>query len=124
MMRVLFYTISCIVIHAFLLFGSLTAQAQYTVEEIPNPKENGQNYYVSNPNGILSSAAESEINQMAVEIEEKTKAEVAVVVVSDFEGDDDFAFAHRLFNTWGIGKRKQIMACCFLLVRTDIIIVL
>src|SRR5690606_763516 len=37
-------------------------------------------------------------------VEAKTSAELAVVVVDDFVGEDDFQFALDLFNRWGIGK--------------------
>jgi len=74
------------------------------VEAIPSPKTQGQDYYVSNPSQVLSASVVDSLNRMAQMVEAKTSAELAVVVVDDFVGDDDFQFALDLFNTWGIGK--------------------
>jgi uncharacterized protein len=39
----------------FLVISFVTiAQKRYTVAQIPNPKLAGQDYFVSNPDGILS----------------------------------------------------------------------
>ncbi len=84
----------------------LTSFAQstaYTVDNLPNPKIKGQDYFVSNPDGILSSGAVSELDGLSKEIEATTKSEFAIVVVNDYVGDSDFEFALKLFNTWGIG---------------------
>lgn len=80
--------------------------SQYQVETIPSPKTQGQDYYVSNPSQILSTSVVDSLNRMAQMVEAKTSAELAVVVVDDFVGDDDFQFALDLFNSWGIGKAR------------------
>ena len=85
-----------------LVAGKVTAQHQ--VGTIPSPKERGQDYYVSNPDRILSAGAVDSLNRLARVVDGKTSAELAVVVVDDFVGDDDFQFALDVFNTWGIGK--------------------
>ena len=79
--------------------------AQYTVSTLPHPKERGQQYYVSNPDGILSTWAENELNQISQQIDSTAQAEFAIVVVNNFQGDDIFTFALQIFNTWGIGKK-------------------
>ena len=86
-------------------FTSLTAQ--YAVKDIPNPKEKGQNYFVSNPDRILSYEAESQLDALAAEIDSLSGAEFVVVAVDDYVGDSDFDFALDLFNTWGIGKKDS-----------------
>lgn len=78
--------------------------AQYRVGAIPSPKDQGQGYYVSNPDGVLNAATVDSLNRLARAVDRRTSAELAVVVVDDFVGDDDFQFALDLFNTWGIGK--------------------
>ena len=88
----------------FLAFAGGQATAQYQVATIPSPKEQGQAYYVSNPSGILSPLTVDSLNRLARMVDAATSAELAVVVVDDFAGDDDFRFALDLFNTWGIGK--------------------
>lgn len=81
--------------------------AQYRIAEIPNPKQQGQDFFVSNPDGILSAYAMDSLNTLSHEIEAHTTAEVAIVAVADFAGDDDFEFALDLFQTWGIGKQEN-----------------
>src|SRR3546814_1962539 len=89
-----------------LLLVGLTSftTAQYRVSTIPSPKELGQDYYVSNPDGILNAATVDSLNRLARAVDRQTSAELAIVVVEDFVGDDDFQFALELFNTWGVGK--------------------
>lgn len=82
------------------------AIAQYEVGTIPSPKDQGPDYYVSNPDRILSAGVVDSLNRLAQIVEGRTSAELAVVVVGDFVGEDDFAFARDLFNTWGIGKAE------------------
>src|SRR5690606_7261867 len=83
------------------------ANAQYRVVDIPSPKQQGQGFFVSNPDGILSSYAVDSLNAIAREIEANTTAEMAIVAVDAFDGDDDFEFALELFQTWGIGKQEN-----------------
>lgn len=80
---------------------------KYRLDQVPNPKNRGQNYFVSNPDGILSSQAVEQLNQIANDIEKKTRAEFAIVIVDDYYGDSDFDFALELFNKWGIGKKDN-----------------
>ena len=67
-------------------FNSL-AQKFYTVDQIPSPKLAGQDYFVSNPDGVLSNV--ETINGLLIELEQQTKIEFAVVVVNNFEEDED-----------------------------------
>ena len=100
-MKQLLYTL------LFLIAGHGPVLGQYNVANLPSPKEKGQDYFVSNPDGILSSFAVDTLNAIALEIERRSSAEIAVVVVNDFKGDDDFEFAFNLFNSWGIGKKEN-----------------
>ncbi|WP_379089553.1 TPM domain-containing protein [Pedobacter sp. UC225_65] len=79
------------------------AQKHYTVKEVPNPKIAGQDYFVSNPDGILGNV--DTLNRLITQIEKQTKIEIAVVAVKNFEENkDDFEFAKALFEEWGVGK--------------------
>jgi len=80
--------------------------SSYSIESVPNPKEKGQDNFVSNPNNILSSYAVDQLNELAQNIEKVSKAEYAIVIVDDYIGDSDFDFALELFNKWGIGKKE------------------
>ncbi|MBB2145535.1 hypothetical protein GM921_08575 [Pedobacter sp. LMG 31464] len=90
----------------FISFGAQSfAQKVYTVNEIPNPKTAGQDYFVSNPDGILSNV--DILNRRIAEFEKKTKVEIAIVAIYDFDKDkEDFEFAKELFDTWKIGKAQ------------------
>ncbi|MBD1433135.1 TPM domain-containing protein [Sphingobacterium sp. DN00404] len=98
--------ISLLLLAVFFVSSGL-GQHLYTVETLPSPKEVGQDFYVSNPDGMLSSATVDQLNRLSTDIEHASGAEYAVVVVNDFEGYDVFEFALKLFNTWGIGKHGQ-----------------
>lgn len=81
----------------------LFAQKYYTVDQIPSPKLKGQDYFVSNPDGILDNV--ETIDGLLVMLEQQTKVEFAVVVVNDFKQDEeDFEFAKAIFDKWKIGK--------------------
>jgi len=98
-------------LYIFLLFwlscclNAVPVLAQYTVDNVPSPKQKGQDYFVSNPDGILSSGTVAELDGLSTQIEAATKSEYAIVLVNDYVGDTDFEFALKLFNTWGIGKK-------------------
>lgn len=86
------------------LLITITGFSQYTVESIPDPKREGQNSFVSDPDGILGLTTVDILNQICRDIEQQSSAEVAIVAIDDFEGSSDFDFAYALFNHWGIGK--------------------
>ena len=90
------------------LFISFSIGAQkLIVADVFNPKAKGENSYVSDVNGLLSSATLAELNAICVAIEQEVGAEVAVVIVPGIEGDDEYGFAYKLFNTWRIGKEGK-----------------
>lgn len=106
---------------ATVLLGVLIASlafGQYSVDALPNPKEGGQGAFVSNPDGVLDSRTVTTVNALALEIEQQSTAEVAIVAIRDFDGDDDFEFALRVFNAWGIGKQENDNGL-LLLIATD-----
>lgn len=91
----------------FLSLATHRAYTQYNLTQIPNPKQQGQSHYVSNPDGILTVATVKRLNAIASDIENHTSGEYAIVVLKDFQGDDIFEFAHQLFEHWGIGKAAK-----------------
>jgi uncharacterized protein len=93
----------------YLLFVSVAyvASAQtYTVETVPNTKL-VNNSYVSNPDGILSPASVTSINQLLDSLEKKTSSQVALVVLNSIGEADVFDFAQQLFVHWGIGQASN-----------------
>lgn len=98
-----------------LLAPAIGRAAVYSVETVPDPRHAGG--YVSNPDGVLSEAGASHINQMLAAIEHATGAQVAVVAIDDIEGGDIFSFAHHLFGRWGIGHAARDDGLLILLVQ-------
>ncbi len=95
-------------IYLFFIFSlsNSFAQALYSLDNIPSPKERGQDYYVSDPDHILDNKTVNLLDNISVNIEKQTAAEFVIVIVNDYQGDDDFEFAFNLFNKWGIGKKE------------------
>lgn len=91
------------------LCAFFTTRAEvYTVENVPNPKAKGQNYYVVNPDGVLLPETETEINALCVRLHQATEVEFAVVVIDRYDDSryDGYGFAYNLFNHWGIGNKN------------------
>lgn len=83
------------------------AQTAYKIQDIPDPKK-GDGGYVSNPDGILSAGDVASLNDTIASFERKTNVQVAVVILNNFDPDqEDFDFAYALFNTWGIGQKTS-----------------
>jgi uncharacterized protein len=98
--------IVCLLLFLLCGAGFTYAQEGYTIDQIPNPKADGKGY-VSNPDGILNSNDVDLLNRLITDLENKTKVEIAVVIVRDFEKNEDpFNFGLNLFNKWGVGKGK------------------
>lgn len=91
----------------FIVFTINILSQAYSVTTVPNPKSADANAFVSNPNGIISQATESELNSMLQELEAHNKSEVAVVVLNSIGNEDIFDFGVKLFEHWGIGKKKS-----------------
>lgn len=94
-----------ILIHLLLI--STTANAAYRVDDIPNVHLQDRSRYVTNPDGVISSHAQAIADSIISGIWKTSTAEVAAVVIDDFEGDDIDTFATELFSDWGIGKNDK-----------------
>lgn len=94
------------ILQGLLFTQSLSAQTIYSIDEVPSPKAKGQDYFVSDPDKILESHTVNLLDSISIDIEKQTGAEFAIVLVNDYESDDDFQFALDLFNKWGIGKKE------------------
>ncbi|MFZ6001103.1 MAG: TPM domain-containing protein [Bacteroidota bacterium] len=92
-------TLICI----FSLCAWLSFAQSYTVDTVPNNKVLS-NKLVSNPDLIISPIFEDSINVILDSLEQKTTAQVAVVLVNSIGDASEFDFAQALFDKWGIGK--------------------
>lgn len=94
----------CVVVVLVWITLPLTAWA-VPYQQVPNPHQLNQGW-VSDTAEILSPAAESQLNQIISGLEAKNGSEIAVVTVPDtLPSTSPKAFATRLFNHWGIGKK-------------------
>lgn len=78
----------------------------FTVENTPNPKKGRGNGYVSDPADIISANEEQVINQMLWELEQKSTAQIAVVMLPSIGNEVPKNFAVDLFEEWGIGQAE------------------
>ncbi|MDE6344948.1 MAG: TPM domain-containing protein [Muribaculaceae bacterium] len=80
----------------------------YDVESIPNVHVADRTRFLSNPDGVISPAAQQFADSIMSDIWRKTSAEVVAVVVEDIGDDTDpDTFATELFEKWGIGKKDK-----------------
>ena len=93
-----------------LLTICLAAVAQagtYTPSSVPNPKNKGQDFYLSNPDGIISEEYETYINDLSKDLYAKTLVEIATVALESIGDMDAFDFSYELFQRWGIGGKGK-----------------
>ena len=92
---------------AVLLLSLPVCARAYTVADVPNVHVSDARQYVSDPGNILSAQARDSINAMLARLEKGTGIETAVVMLPTIGDADIFDFAHDLFRSWGIGKKKS-----------------
>lgn len=92
------------------------AQRIYTTDNIPKVHLQDKTRYACNPDNILSPTACDSIDRMLYALEQTTGIETVVAVVGSIGQEDCFDFAHRLFNEWGVGKKKSNNGLVILLV--------
>ncbi|MCR4664315.1 MAG: TPM domain-containing protein [Paludibacteraceae bacterium] len=108
-------------VFCFLVSGGLPAQENstdstslvqsrlYTPATVPSPKVYGQEFYVSDPDGILREDVVANLNQLCHELYRMVEVEMAVVLIGGFDEDKWWAadFCQELFNLWGIGSSER-----------------
>jgi len=99
-----------ILLSAVCLFALVfsTRAMVYTHTTVPSPKVQGQNFYVANPDTVLSFETEQELNELCTRLHKNTGVEMAIVAIDQFDEDryTSYGFALRLFNHWGIGNAE------------------
>ena len=61
--------------------------------------------YVNDFAGVLDPAAVEGLTRLCTEVDEKAKAQIAVVTIKSLEGDAVEDFANHLFQKWGVGYK-------------------
>jgi len=82
----------------------LKVQDNYTIDDVTNPKKKGGTGYISDPNDYISSSDEQELNSLIWAIEQKSTAQIVVVMLPGIGDEVPKNFAVDLFKAWGIGQ--------------------
>jgi uncharacterized protein len=62
--------------------------------------------YVNDFAHVLSPQTEAELNGLARQVDEKAKAQIAVVTIGSLDGQDIESYAVDLYKRWGIGNKS------------------
>jgi uncharacterized protein len=99
-----------------LVFIIVLAAPHAHSEQVKNLKPQG---YVNDFAGVLSTQAKEKLAALCAEVDQKTKAQIAVVTVSSLEGESAEQFTHDLFTLWGVGPRQQSRGVMILVATND-----
>jgi uncharacterized protein len=87
-----------------------------SAEQVKNLKPQG---YVNDFAGVLSAQAREKLTALCAEVDQKTKAQIAVVTVSSLEGEPVEQFSIELATQWGIGPKQRARGILILLAPND-----
>lgn len=92
----------------FIIFAFCPVMAEereYGIDDVPAVHIDDAERFVSDPDGIMSAEARSEVDARLRRLMDDTGAEMAVVVLPSIGNDDPFDFGVRLFEKWKPGKK-------------------
>ena len=75
--------------------------------------------YVNDFAGVLDASAQSRLNDLCRQVEEKAKAQIAVVLIKSTDGQEVFDYGVALYQAWGIGKKGSDRGVLILLATQD-----
>lgn len=104
--------VSCAVIAIWMCLTTLSVFAL----DVPNPPKNG---YVLDQTQTLTKEEIHSMNRMGLELQQKTKAQVAVLIVPTLDTDDITDYANRVFRSWGVGQKETNNGILFLVALKD-----
>lgn len=96
--------------------SSATALSDKPVTAADLEKPNG---YVQDYAGILSDTSKGQLNALGKELQEKTGAQFAVVVIPSLNGSDLETLGLDILRTWGVGSAKKNDGMVFLVAVND-----
>jgi len=99
-----------------LLFLLVLSVPAARAEQVKNLKPQG---YVNDFAGVLSGPAKDKLTALCAEVDQKTKAQIAVVTVSSLEGEPIEQFANALFTEWGVGPKQSLHGVMILVALND-----
>src|SRR5580704_7986275 len=95
-----------------IVFGGPRARA----EQVKNLKPQG---YVDDFANVLSASAKEKLTALCTEVDQKTKAQIAVVTISSLEGETAQQFSLDLAVQWGVGPKDQARGVLILIATND-----
>ena len=75
--------------------------------------------YVNDFAGVLNATTVEKLTQVSTEVDQKAKAQIAVVTIKTLEGDTVEDFANHLFQKWGVGYKGTDRGVMVLLATDD-----
>lgn len=99
-----------------LVFVLLLGASCLLAEQVKNLKPQG---YVNDFAGVLSAGAKEKLTALCAEVDQKAKAQIAVVTVSSLEGEPVEQFSNDLATQWGVGPKQQARGILILLAPSD-----
>ena len=99
----------------FFLAVTLLARGA-SAEQVKNLKPQG---YVSDFAGVLSAQAKEKLTALCAEVDQKTKAQIAIVTVSSLEGEPVEQFSIDLATAWGVGPKQSARGILILVAPND-----
>ena len=97
-----------------------TRAGEWSPSTLPSPKAIGQEYYVSNPDAVLSTHTVQTLNELCSRLKTNTSAEMAVVAIDTYAPSyDAHSVALQLFNLWGIGGEDRHTGVLLFLSRSN-----
>src|SRR5580700_9953494 len=99
-----------------LLFLFLLCVPAARAEQVKNLKPQG---YVNDFAGVLSADAKGKLTALCSEVEQKTKAQIAIVTVSSLEGEPVEQYSFDLATQWGVGPKQAARGVLVLVAPND-----
>jgi uncharacterized protein len=75
--------------------------------------------YVNDFAGVLNATTAEKLTEVSTEVDQKAKAQIAVVTIKTLEGDPVEDFANHLFQKWGVGYKGTDRGVMVLLATDD-----
>ena len=75
--------------------------------------------YVNDFAGVLNATTVEKLTEVSTEVDQKAKAQIAVVTIKTLEGDTVEGFANHLFQKWGVGAKGTDRGVTVLLATDD-----
>ena len=75
--------------------------------------------YINDFAGVLDAATVEQLTQLSAEVDQKAKAQIALVTIKSLEGDPVEDFANHLFQKWGVGYKGTDRGVMVLLATDD-----